>query len=176
MCRDFYLQENTTVGINLIGLANGQAIVIPIQLCGKTNQSNANDSGVGAIGKALVKELPYIKAIVSRLFPEILFLLKNVHFQLSADLDNQYDCEIIDTVSAQLPLALLICMLLRKALGLPVIENCAATGTLDPLGFITHVQNLFLKKLAAKNSLLIEPSSFYHIFHALKAIHCLVIR
>lgn len=176
MYHDISLTENTTVGINLIGLANDQAIIIPIQLCGRTNQNNANDGSIGAIGMALVKELPYIKAILCRLFPEMLFFLKNMQLQLSADLDNQYDCEIMDTVSAQLPLALSICMLLRKSLGLSVIENFAATGTLDPLGFITHVQNLFLKKLAAKNRLLIEPSDFHHIFHALKAIHCLVTR
>lgn len=167
---------DTTVGINLIGLANNQAIIIPIALSGKTNQQDVSDWGVGAIGIALAKELPYIKAIIGRLFPEMLSFLKNVQLQLSTQLDDQYDCEILDTVSAQLPLALSICMLLRKALGLPLIENFAATGTLDPLGFITHVQNLFLKKLAAKGKLLIEPSGFQHIFHALKAIHCLVIR
>ena len=170
------MKINATVDINLIGLASNKAIIIPIQVCGKTDQNNANDFGVGAVGSALAKELPYIKSIVCRLFPEMLFFLKDVQLQLSADIDNRYDCKIVDTVSAQLPLALSLCMLLRKSFGLPLIANFAATGTLDPLGFITPVEDLLSKRLAAQNTLLIEPAGFHHIFDALKAINCLVIR
>ena len=56
------MKINTPVHINLIGLASNKAIIIPLQVCGKTDQNNANDFGVGAVGSALAKALPYIKS------------------------------------------------------------------------------------------------------------------
>lgn len=170
------MEINSTVGINLIGLASNKATIIPIQVGVKNVQNNPNDFGVGAVGSALAKELPYIRSIICRLFPEMFLFLNDVQLQLSADIDNVYDCKIVDTASAQLPLALSLCILLRKSLDLPCIENFAATGTLDPLGFITQVENLLIKRIAAQSMFLIEPSEFQHMFDALEAINCLVVR
>ena len=125
---------------------------------------------VGNIGTALLKELVYVQKIVARLIPEVRMYLDKVKLCLDVSHDA---CEIAGTSSSQLALALSLCSLLRKSLGLESSERFAATGSLDPLGFIGPVDDLLIKMAAAQDLILIESSSFGHLFEALDGINCL---
>jgi hypothetical protein len=99
---------------------------------------------LGTVGFTLAKELPYIKSILCRLFPEMSLFLKNVQLQVKSEIDDYYDCEIADTTSAQLPLALSLCMLLRKSFGLPIIVNTylSIISTLSKICIVLYSKGL----------------------------------
>ena len=165
--------KDSTIITYVIGSAGDKAMRIPIQVSGMTVHSIPVDRGIGTIGSAMVNELPYIRSVVSRLLPEMRLFLSNTQLQVE---DNFYNCTVIGTSSAQVALALAICALLRKSLSLPTEEFFASTGSLDPLGFITPVEDLLIKRSAVKNMLLIDSSKYKHLFDALHAIGCLIVR
>jgi hypothetical protein len=165
-----------SISIYVIGITQNKALPIPLQISISNNDQGLRDRGMGEIGGALATELPYVKSVMGRLLPEISIFLENKRIELVSEIDKNYHFEVMDTSSAQLPLALSICMVLRKSFGLSYLENFSATGALDPLGFVTHVEQIPLKKLAAGNILFFDPFSLHHIFIALRTMSCLVTR
>jgi hypothetical protein len=83
------------------------------------------------------------------------------------------ESKIIGTSSAQLSIALAMCALLRKRLNLSNESVFASTGSLDPLGFITYVSDLQIKRSVEKDIVLIDGSKYMHLFDVLKAVNFL---
>lgn len=165
--------------VNLIGANNNLAFLIPVQFYAskKADNSLVNDfCGDGKTSQTLLKEIPYLKSLLISIIPELEILFKTYTIQLKSKIDDSYVVDITDTRSAQLGIALGLCILFRKSLGLSTNENFASTGSLDDLGFIKKVNDMDIKKRVAENSIHIDSSSCNHLFDGLHKIGGLELR